>query len=101
MQARWFALLASEKRDWPTVCEVREAIARDSLEKDCYEYSRGSWFYANYLARYHVKCEPVFLQFFLQAPIACIKAYCSAPAGYQYRMRGPHPNPTAASIDEL
>lgn len=96
MQARWFALLASGKRELPPMCEMKKIIAKDCLEKDCYEYSRATWFYANYLARYHVKCEPNFLQFLAEHPIACLKAYCGAPTGYQYRMRGPHANPKAA-----
>ncbi|CAB9505457.1 monooxygenase [Seminavis robusta] len=96
MQARWFALLVSGKRNLPTVCEMKKVIAKDRLEKDCTQYTRGTWFYANYLARFYVKCEPNFVQFFLEHPIACLKAYCSAPTGYQYRIRGPHADPKAA-----
>jgi len=96
MQARWLALLLSGKRALPSVACMKKVIARDCLDKDCYEYTRATWIYANYLARHHVKCEPNTLQFLLEAPLTCLKAYCSAPAGYLYRMRGPHANKKAA-----
>jgi dimethylaniline monooxygenase (N-oxide forming) len=96
MQARWFALLASNKRDLPSTKCMNESIARDKTKKDTYEYSRASWMYANFLARYHVKCEPDVFSFFLEHPLACLKAYCGAPAGYMYRIRGLHANPKAA-----
>lgn len=96
LQARWFALLASGKREWPSQCEMKRSIAEGHLKKDCNQYTRATWIYANYLARYHVKCEPNLMQFFLQDPVACLKAYFGAPTGYLYRMRGPHANPKAA-----
>lgn len=96
MQARWFALLVSGKRSLPTAEEMAEEIRRCKAEKDCYNYTRASWVYANFLARHHVRCEPNGWRFFAAHPLSCLKAYCGAPSGLLYRMQGPGANIEAA-----
>lgn len=88
MQARWFALLCSGKRTLPANMETEIEKARKS--NFSYNGTSAVWFYANYLARHHVKCEPNFVRFFIHHPVSAIKAYCGNFCSYQFRMRGPH-----------
>jgi len=95
MQARWFALLCSEKRELPDIRSMYKRISSDKMWNICWTATAGSYFFANHLARHHVKCEPNFVRFFFKYPIAAIKAYCGNFTSYQFRMRGPHADPQA------
>lgn len=92
MQARWFALVCSSKRSLPDSPKIRQEIALAKKKNHAYNGTIATWFYANYLARYHVLCEPNFVKFFAHHPMAAIKAYFGNFTGYKFRMQGPHRN---------
>lgn len=93
LQARWFSLICSNKRFLPEKREMLSYINTSREQNGCYNGTLATWFYANYLARNCVGCEPNFVRFFLQHPLTCIKAYCGNFTSYQFRMRGPHRDP--------
>jgi thioredoxin reductase len=100
MQARWVALIVSEKRKLPGVQCMKNEIARSMIGGVGWTnptfYTTHTGWYANYLARYHVRCEPNGIQLFLKSPSLWYKVYFGAITSYMYRFRGPHMNFEAA-----
>eukprot|EP01004_Peranema_trichophorum_P001996 NODE_1265_length_2038_cov_47.895561_g1071_i0.p1 GENE.NODE_1265_length_2038_cov_47.895561_g1071_i0~~NODE_1265_length_2038_cov_47.895561_g1071_i0.p1 ORF type:complete len:406 (-),score=45.86 NODE_1265_length_2038_cov_47.895561_g1071_i0:58-1275(-) len=98
MQCRWIALIVSEKRPSPWACKrtLKKKIAYDFLHNNGKFTNTGSFFYANYLARYHVKCEPNMTKIFLRHPKVWWYIMVHTLSGFQYRIRGPHAKPEFA-----
>jgi Flavin-binding monooxygenase-like len=97
LQARWFALIVSGKRVLPSREEMRNAIARAVKGNKGYAATLGGWFFANYIARYCVGCEPSFLRLVAKHGIVVAwRVYTQSFAAYMFRFEGPHAKPRLA-----
>lgn len=96
MQARWIALVISEKRPLPVKSQMQDKITRHKQQMIGKWPTKVTMVYVNAIARKEVGCEPKLLDIFRISPrvwyYLMAGPYCMA----MYRFRGPHANPQLA-----
>eukprot|EP00040_Diaphanoeca_grandis_P000964 m.17053 g.17053 ORF g.17053 m.17053 type:complete len:708 (-) comp11321_c0_seq1:214-2337(-) len=99
MQARLYAQVAAGKIQIGED-EMKQGIKDVQEGRGTYEGVAHSGFYANYIARNFLGCEPDGWDLFLRSPRAWAAAYMGPMTGLMYRLRGPHAT-TEATIETL
>ncbi len=96
MQARWVALVVSEKRELPDEPAMQGKIIQHKQQMVGKWPTKVTMVYVNALARHEVGCEPRLADVFRMSPkvwyYLMSGPYCMA----MYRFRGPHANPELA-----